>query len=114
MRRALLACLLLTVPVASAEFGAYGADGWPIAVDGTSTNPFPGVDAHDLDHALAAVQAGDPLNKVGDATVYPYWPLLTAEILRMAQDHPDRVRLHTAGKSTLGLDLYMLEIADFA
>jgi hypothetical protein len=112
MRRALLAALLLTVPAASAEFGAYGEDGWPIAVDGTSTNPFPGVSAHDLDDALAA--AGDPLNKAGDATVYPYWPLLTAEILRMTQDHPDRVKLHTAGKSTAGLDLYMLEIADFA
>lgn len=112
MRRALLALLLLLVPTASAEFGAYGADGWPIAVDGTSTNPFPGVAAQDLDDALAAFQ-GDPLNRAGDATVYPYWPLLTAEILRMTQDHPDRVRLHTAGKSTLGLDLYMLEIADF-
>ena len=112
MRRALLACLLLTamaVPV-SAEFGESGADGWPVAVDGTSTNPFPGVDLAQLEAALAD---GEPLNRVGDVTVYPYWPLLTAELLRMASDHPDRVRLTTAGTSTLGLDLYMLEIADF-
>lgn len=114
MRRAILPALLallLTLPVASAEFGAYGADGWPIAVDGTSTNPFPGVTATQLDEVL---HDGDPLNRAGDVTVYPYWPLLTAELLRMTQDHPDRVRLHSAGKSTVGLDLYMLEIADFA
>lgn len=114
LRSGLLALLLLTVPVASAEFGAYGADGWPIAVDGISTNPFPGVSAHDLDDALAAAAMGEPLNQVQGTTVYPYWPILTAEVLRMAEDHPDRLRLHTAGKSTLGLDLYMLEIADFA
>jgi hypothetical protein len=50
---------------------------------------------------------------VGPATVYPYWPILTLEVQRLALEHPDRVRLHTAGTSTLGLDLYMLEIADF-
>lgn len=111
MRRALAASLLafLLVPGAAAEFGRYGADGWPVAVDGTSTNPFPGLTADELDAALA----GDPLNRAGDVTVFPYWPLLTAELTRMASDHPDRVRLTTAGKSTLGLDLYMLEIADF-
>lgn len=102
--------LLLTVPAASAEFGAYGLDGWPIAQDGTSTNPFPGTTATQMQEALD----GDPLNRVGDTTVYPYWPLLTAELLRMAADHPDRVKLHTAGKSTLGLDLYMVEICDFS
>lgn len=112
MRRLLAPTLviLLAVPLAQAEFGTYGADGWPVAVDGQSTNPFPALTAEQLDQALQ----GDPLNRLGDATVYPYWPLLTAELMRMAQDHPDRVRLHTAGQSTLGLDLYMLEIADFA
>lgn len=110
MRRSVpLLALVLLLPGATAEFGAYGADGWPVAIDGSSTNPFPGLTAAQLDAALA----GDPLNQAGGATVYPYWPLLTAEVQRMASDHPDRVRLHTAGKSTLGLDLYMLEIADF-
>lgn len=104
----LLAALL--APPASAEFGTYGPDGWPIAVDGTSTNPFPGVSVAELDAALAS---GEPLNQAGGTTVYPYWALLTAEVTRMAADHPDRVRLTTIGKSTLGLDLYMLEIADF-
>lgn len=102
--------LVLLVPYASAEWGVYGADGWPIDVNGQSTNPFPGITADQLDAALVD---GDPLNRVGDTTVFPYWPLLLAEVQRMAQDHPDRVRLSTAGKSTLGLDLFMMEIADF-
>ena len=106
--------LLLLVPLAGAEWGAYGEDGWPIAADGTSTNPFPGLHASELDAALAAAAAGEPLNHVAGVTVYPYWPILTAEVQRMVADHPDRVRLHTAGTSTAGLDLYMLEIADFA
>jgi hypothetical protein len=112
--RVLVALLLLTVPMAGAEWGEYGADGWPVNVDGESVNPFPGYTAAEADAIIASVAAGDPLNRVGGNTVYPYWPLLTAEATRMANDHPDRVKLHTAGKSTLGLDLYMLEIADFA
>ena len=55
---------------ASAEFGAYGEDGWPIAVDGTSTNPFPGVSAHDLDDALTRVAAG-PVAFLGPAVTEP-------------------------------------------
>jgi hypothetical protein len=114
MRRALLAFLSLSALLAAApvraEFGPYGPDGWPIAADGTSTNPVPGMTAAELEQALAA---GDPLNRVGDTTLYPYWPLLTAEVTRLANDHPDRVRLTSVGKSTLGLDLWMLEIADW-
>lgn len=106
----LLSFALVAAPTALGEFGPYGADGWPIAADGTSTNPFPGVAADGLAAALAD---GDPLNRAGDATAYPYWPLLTAEVQRMAADHPDRVRLVSIGTSTLGLDLWMLEIADF-
>ncbi|MFA5943642.1 MAG: M14 family zinc carboxypeptidase [Candidatus Thermoplasmatota archaeon] len=112
MRRVLPILLLaLVVPAASAEFGAYGADGWPIAVDGTSTNPFPGVHA---DAFTAALAQGDPLNQVAGTTLYPYWPILTAEVQRLAADHPDRVKLVSIGQSTLGLDLWMLEIANFA
>jgi hypothetical protein len=111
MRRALPFLLMFTlVPSAAAEWGPYGADGWPIAVDGSSTNPYPGLTAEQF----AAALAGEPLNQVAGATVFPYWPLLTAEVQRLASDHPDRVRLHSIGTSTLGLDLWMLEIADFA
>ncbi|HJQ93193.1 MAG TPA: M14 family zinc carboxypeptidase, partial [Candidatus Thermoplasmatota archaeon] len=106
----LLASVLLLAPAATAEFGPVGEDGWPLAVDGTSTNPFPGVTA---DGFSAAMADGDPLNRVGGTTVYPYWPLLTAEVQRLAEDHPERVRLQSIGKSTLGLDLWMLEIANF-
>jgi hypothetical protein len=107
----LLLLLASGLPMASAEFGPYGADGWPIAVDGTSTNPFPGVTS---DEFTAVVSDGDPLNQVAGVTLYPYWPILTAEVQRLAADHPERVRLVSIGKSTLGLDLWMLEIADFA
>ncbi|MEA3166093.1 MAG: carboxypeptidase [Thermoplasmata archaeon] len=108
----LLAILTLAAlaPGASAEFGAYGKDGWPIAADGTSTNPYPGVTA---DEFTAIVADGDPLNQVAGVTLYPYWPLLTAEVQRLAADHPDRVKLTSIGKSTAGLDLWMLEIANF-
>ena len=105
-----LLCVLVLAPVATAEFGAIGADGWPLAADGTSTNPFPGVTADEFDAAMAD---GDPLNQVAGTTLYPYWPLLTAEVQRLADDHPERVRLQSIGKSTLGLDLWMLEIANF-
>jgi hypothetical protein len=107
-----LTLLLLAagLPSASAEFGPYGADGWPIAVDGTSTNPFPGVTA---DEFTRTVSDGDPLNQAAGVTLYPYWPILTAEVQRLATDHPERVRLVSIGKSTLGLDLWMLEIANF-
>jgi carboxypeptidase A4 len=105
------ASLVTLLPGAHAEFGRYGADGWPVAADGTSTNPLPGMTAAELTATLAQ---GDPLNRVGDTTLFPYWPMLTAEVQRMAADHPDRVRLSSIGKSTLGLDLWMLEIANWA
>lgn len=116
MRRALLLLLVstsLAAPGGNAEFGAYGADGWPIAADGTSTNPFPGLTAEEAAARMAALSAGEPLNQVAGTTLYPYWPVLTAEVQRLAADHPDRVRLVSIGKSTLGLDLWMLEIANF-
>jgi hypothetical protein len=93
---ALAGVLVLLVPSAAAEWGAYGPDGWPLDVDGNSTNP-----------------AADPLNQAAGVTLYPYWPLLKLEVERLARDHPDLVRLHSAGKSTLGLDLFMLEICNF-
>jgi hypothetical protein len=98
-----VAFLAAAVPV-SADYGPYGADGWPINVDGESTNPFPG--------SVLRPDLG-PLNEVAGVTVYPYWPILTAEVMQLERDHPGLVRVHSIGTSTLGLDLWMLEIADF-
>jgi len=102
MRKLWLAAVLFLVstPTAAAEFGPESADGWPINVEGEVLRP--------------PVVAVDPLNKVGPFTFYPYYPLLTAEVQRLALDHPDLVRLTSAGKSTAQLDMWLLEIADFA
>ena len=96
-RLALLLVGILIAPTAAAEFGPESADGFPIGIDGDVRRP-----------------PADPLNKVGPFTFYPYYPLLTLEVQRLALDHPDLVRLTSAGKSTAGLDLWLLEIADFA
>lgn len=47
--------------------------------------------------------------------VYPYhtWETMTAELQQLVADHPDIARLHSAGKSNLGFDLWVVEIADF-
>ena len=92
----LVACILLA-PTAAAEFGPESADGFPINVDGEVLRP-----------------PVEPLNKVGPFTFYPYYPLLTLEVQRLAMDHPELVKLTSAGKSTAGLDMWLLEIADFA
>jgi hypothetical protein len=114
--RAAMLVLFLAAPAASAQAGEMGenngADGWPLTTWGESTNPFPGVSAEQLAAALTP-PAGPPLNEVGGVTVFPYWPLLKMEMERMASDHPQRVHLHKVGGSTLGLDLFLLEIADF-
>ncbi|HUR62142.1 MAG TPA: M14 family metallopeptidase [Candidatus Thermoplasmatota archaeon] len=115
--------LVLVLPLPTAAHGGpashdgemgerNGPDGWPLTSGGESTNPFPGVTADQLSAALSPV-AGPPLTEVGGLTVFPYWPILKAEVERMARDHPDRVHLHKLGGSTLGLDLFILEIADF-
>ncbi|MGB0653727.1 MAG: M14 family zinc carboxypeptidase [Thermoplasmatota archaeon] len=101
MRAAALLIFLLLAPLAptaSAGLGHYGHDGWPVNVDGESTNPV----------------TGGAWNQVGPATLYPYYPILSLEVQRLADLYPDRVRLHEAGTSTVGLSLWMLEIADFA
>ncbi|MBW3581674.1 MAG: hypothetical protein KY455_01110 [Euryarchaeota archaeon] len=111
----ILSLLAVSMP-ALAEWGAYGPDGWPLDVDGRSTRPA-GMPAIDDDHGhtiLDPVDDEGPVNEVAGTTVYPYWPVLTAELQRLASEHPDIVRLHSAGKSTAGLDLWMIELADFA
>lgn len=46
--------------------------------------------------------------------LYPYytWETLTARLQQLAAAHPEIVNLHSAGKSVLGLDLWLVEIAD--
>lgn len=125
-RSALLLTLLLLIPLVPAEFGDE-ADGYPVNVDGETIFPYIPQDWADrhpelVDDLLAGRVNLDgstrlsvePLNKVNGYTVFPYYPLLTAELQRLAQDHPDLVRLTSAGQSHLGLDLWLLEIADFS
>ena len=102
-----LALALLLTPSAVAEFGPESEDGWPVSQDGVVLRPpvYPVV--------LESLPGG-PLNKIGAFTAYPYYPLLTAEVERLASEHPDLVRLTSAGKSGVGLDMWLLEIADFA
>ncbi len=102
-----LTILLLSAPVATAEFGPESDDGWPINVEGEEILP-PVEPVHVHDRLEQA-----PLNKAGPVTAFPYYPLLTAELERLAADHPDLVKLHSAGKSLAGLDLWLLEIANF-
>lgn len=101
----LLVLASVGIPTAAAEFGPESEDGWPVSVDGVVVRPpvaqLPGIPQ-------------PPLNKLGPLTFYPYYPLLTAEVQRLAADHPDLVRLTSAGTSTLGLEMWLLEIADFA
>ncbi|MDX1610860.1 MAG: M14 family metallopeptidase, partial [Candidatus Thermoplasmatota archaeon] len=103
----LLVLSLLAAPAAG-EWGAYGDDGFPLNVHGAST--YPGPQPPGTGQVL---EESPPVNQVGPATLYPYYPLLTAEVQRLADEHPDLVKLHSAGKSVLGLDLWMLEIANF-
>lgn len=109
--------LLMTMPAATAEFGEE-RDGYPVNVDGDVVYPYIPLDLAerhaDLIASLTAeAAAADPLNKVNGYTVMPYYPLLTAELQRLATDHPGLMRLSSAGQSHLGLDIWLVEIADF-
>ena len=98
---------MLLAPGAAAEFGPESPDGWPVSVDGVVQRP-------PVEPVFAAqAQTAAPLNKAGPVTMYPYYALLVAELNRLAMDHPDLVKLSSAGKTTAGLDLWVLEIADF-
>ena len=99
-----LVLALLLLPAAAAEFGPESPDGYPVNVDGEVVRP----PAPPL-----FLREGDPLNKLGPLTVYPYYGLLVLELQRLAEDHPDLVKLTSAGKTTAGLDMWLLEIADF-
>ena len=99
-----LLAVSLLAPLSSAEFGPETPDGWPINVDGVVIKP---------PVAGVSVVPDQPLNKAGPVTAYPYYPLLTAEVQRLAMDYPGLVKLSSAGKSVAGLDVWLLEIADF-
>lgn len=119
-----IAFVTVLFPTASAEFGEESEDGWPIGADGTAqrppVNPYPVTSLaddphrHAHGHGLADDAAAPPLNKAGPVTLFPYYPILTAEVQRLALDHPDKVKLTSAGKSHAGLDMWLLEIANFA
>ncbi len=110
-----LAALMLA-PAVSGEFGEE-REGYPVNVDGDIVYPYIPTslaERHpELVASLLSDPLGDPLNKVNGYTAFPYYPLLTAEVRRLAQDHPGLVRLSSAGQSHLGLDIWLLEIADF-
>lgn len=125
----------MLVPVASGEYGEE-RNGYPVNVDDEPVYPYIPRDLADRHPDLVAdLLAGahsdllvvghgddghdahdgsaDPLNKLNGYTLFPYYPLLTAEVQRMAEEHPGLVRLSSAGQSHAGLDLWLLEIADF-
>ncbi len=114
----LLLLVMLAAPLAAAEFG-HETGGYPVNVDGETILPYvpehwaerhPDVVAGLLEERGAEAE---PLNKVAGSTVFPYYALLTAEVQRLASEYPDLVRLHVAGQSHAGLNLWLLEIADF-
>lgn len=129
MHARLLLAILLLVPVASAEFGAEDEHGWPVGENGFAHDPAlrfePAALATIQDEAWASLTDAQkaalsvhdaplgPINRIGPATVYPYYPIAVAEMQRLAQLHPDLVRLYSAGKSTAQLDLWMMEIGNF-
>lgn len=45
--------------------------------------------------------------------VYHTWETLTVKLQQLTQDNPGIVRLHPGGESVLGLELWVVEIADF-
>lgn len=101
---------LLLVPLASAEFGPESPEGWPIGMSGEIQRPPVLGEVVSVNPLQPNVE---PLNKVGPLTIYPYYPLLTAEVQRLARDHAGLVELSSAGTSTAGLSVWKLHIANF-
>jgi LPXTG-motif cell wall-anchored protein len=102
--------MILLAPASTAEFGPEDEHGWPINIHGETVKP--PVELKQTDF-LDSLNPYDPLNKIGPVTLYPYYPILTAEVIRLADEYPHLVKLTSAGKSHAQLDLWMLEIADF-
>ncbi|MBW3583189.1 MAG: succinylglutamate desuccinylase/aspartoacylase family protein, partial [Euryarchaeota archaeon] len=134
--RGLVAALftaLFLVPAVAAEVGEERY-GYPVNVDGEVVFPYiprdlaerhpdvvaqvladavPVAEAIDPDELEATSDDPDPLNKIQGYTAFPYYPILVAELQRLAEEHPGKMRLTSAGESRLGLDLWLVEIADF-
>lgn len=53
------------------------------------------------------------IDPVGPVHPYHTWETLTMELQELVRDHADIARLHSAGKSSLGFDLWVVEVADF-
>ncbi len=116
MRRVVaIVTLCLLTPSALAEFG-HEHGGFPVNVDGETVWPYIPSDWEERHPELVAellAPTPEPLNKVNGYTAFPYYPLLTAELQRLASEHPGLVRLSSAGQTRAGLDQWLLEIADF-
>ncbi len=109
-----LVLLLFALPTAVAGFGPESDEGWPLGADGDPVQPpVPTEEDPVLPTERFADAQAEPYNKAGPVTAYPYYPLLTAELERLADEHPDKVELTSAGQSEAGLELWMLEIANF-
>ncbi len=112
MRAAVVLVALLMIPSVVGEFGDE-VNGYPVGENGLLHDPAVAFEPGYLEFLADKYGFEPPLNRAGPATVYPYYPILTAEIQRLVTEHPDKVRLQT-GTSTLGLDIHFLEIANFA
>lgn len=64
--------------------------------------------------ALLAPVSSLPADAGLGPEVYHVWPSLTADLAALAAGHPMLAKWSSAGKSVLGLDLWVLEIANFA
>ncbi len=124
--RPYLLVVLFVLPSVAAEFGEE-VNGWPVGEGGFSHDPA----IRFSPEALAAIQARamaetdptiwerlhdaplGPLNQVGPATLYPYYPMVVAELQRLETLHPDLIRVDSVGGSELGLNLMMAEIGNF-
>ncbi len=111
MRAAVAIVALLLVPSVVAEFGEE-VNGYPVGEGGLMHDPAVAFEPGYLEFLADKYGFEPPLNRAGPATVYPYYPILVAEIERLAMDHPDKVRV-MKGTSTLGLDIHFMEIANF-
>lgn len=63
--------------------------------------------------ALLGLAVAAPPAEAQAPTLYHNWATLTRDLQDLVAAHPDIARLHSAGKSVLGLDLWYVEITNF-
>ncbi|PSG98008.1 hypothetical protein BRD56_02275 [Thermoplasmatales archaeon SW_10_69_26] len=66
---------------------------------------------HDEDPPTGPTASGDEDQHPVDA--YHTWETLTVDLQQLVSNNPGIARLHSAGESVLGLDLWLVEIANF-